>query len=400
MVVPSMIDLSMGTAASRLAAFRIPVIHRRACAVGSATLRLLLSLVLLFTVLPAPLGHAETKSAGKVLGSLQLKDATIQINRGVDDRIQLVVSGTKIPTPDIFEIESPNRLVVDYPITGLRANRSLPIKIAGSLQTVRIAGHADKLRVVLDFGDSKIPPYLLTEDGERSIVAVGDADQRAPQEIVVQRIVPSASPVATPALSTAAAPPTRTSATGIVATAVPAREGTTKGSVPPQETAQEKPTLAPTSTPTKVPATVRATSTPTAQATPTTAVTPSPPPTLTASPTPASTTKPGVQQLQGIIFQLEETSRDPIIVLKMTERPAFRVSKKDERTFRISITGAALSRNSLSLPHYPPGDFAGFTMAIAAPNRDGIEVIISVDRGRRVTAVPRLNDIIVKSSVR
>ncbi len=90
-----------------------------------------------------------------------------------DDRtkIMLVMDGTP-PDYNAFQLKNPARLVLDlYKVKSLYPGKELMINSQG-IKKVRIAQHPDKVRVVFDAAEAKLPSYDFTKQEERLVLVV------------------------------------------------------------------------------------------------------------------------------------------------------------------------------------------------------------------------------------
>ena len=72
----------------------------------------------------------------------------------------------------------------------------------------------------------------------------------------------------------------------------------------------------------------------------------------------------------------------------MNYRPQYRLSRSNDRSYKLRIADCAIASESLSLPFFPPQEFAGFTVVQAAAIGRDLEITIGTDRGVRISAVP------------
>lgn len=97
--------------------------------------------------------------------------------------VTVVITGNGTMLPKVFKLKD-NRLVVDIPGTKSKVRPSvIPVR-KGGLARVRVAQHADKVRVVLDL--TKSLEYTVTPEGNTFIIAMGRAPVVKPEEKLPQ----------------------------------------------------------------------------------------------------------------------------------------------------------------------------------------------------------------------
>jgi type IV pilus secretin PilQ/predicted competence protein len=110
--------------------------------------------------------------------------SAVQASAGKDG-VKVVILGDGAMEPNVFMLKD-NRLVVDIPGTKNKVRPSVVPVRKGGLARVRIAQHADKVRVVLDL--TKPLEYTVTPDGNSLIIAmlpavtVAKPEEKRPQE--------------------------------------------------------------------------------------------------------------------------------------------------------------------------------------------------------------------------
>lgn len=284
-----------------------------------------------------------------------------------------------------FILQNPARLVAD--ISGIRRKlrpESKNISLS-PLSSVRLGVHPDKARLVFDFNTDSI-----TMAEERSGLAVNLKVEFANQ--TEQSETPAAQATEAPTLTRPTQTPT--ARPSIVATEAPSPLPTNTPSPSP------KATLAPTQTP--VP-TKQATiePSPTASATPT-QVPSTATPRATFTPSIVSKAATDSSPISGISvsalqFDYADADRAPILRITLSSKVEFKLSKKDDKTFKVLINNCRLSSRHLALPIFPPQEFVGLTFSMAQQIGDDVEITIGVERGIKVSALPRDNQIWVKS---
>ena len=97
-----------------------------------------------------------------------------------------------------------------------------------------------------------------------------------------------------------------------------------------------------------------------------------------------------------IIFEREGQLQSPIIRIKLNRRSEYKISRLDDKFYKISIPAVRLERPGLGLPQFPPQDFEGFSLVSAKDDTRGVEIKVGVERNSRLTVVPTENDILVR----
>jgi hypothetical protein len=142
---------------------------------------------------------------------------------------------------------------------------------------------------------------------------------------------------------------------------------------PAQAAASRAASLSPSAAPTIVPGTPHLPSTPVATGTP-----------------PASTSSvvvaPGTGLLSAIDFDFAPPDRISVLRFSLGVRSQFRLSKKNEREYSLTIPRAVLAGSHLGLPLFPPRDFVGINMVVVRSLGDSLEASILVERGVKVRA--------------
>jgi len=165
----------------------------------------------------------------------------------------------------------------------------------------------------------------------------------------------------------------------------------------------QTPTLVPTLSSTPV-ITEEPTASPVASPSPTATFTPSMTATIeeeqvqpTAIPQDAMTTAPTLvplpertqitqqRTLQSIDFVHDAQSNQ--VVLRLTDRFPFRMSKEGTRKYKLIINGIHIGHDGLRLPQFPPNEVAGFTLVQAQEVGEKVEIQIAVDDGMKASAV-------------
>lgn len=99
-------------------------------------------------------------------------------------------------------------------------------------------------------------------------------------------------------------------------------------------------------------------------------------------------------------FDYQIQNHEPLLRLVMMSGANFNLVKKDSQTYELLIPKAGIKLKSLAQPHFPPHDFVGFTLVHPKYQRDTLTVEIKVDRGARITAFARGNEIWIRSATK
>jgi hypothetical protein len=102
------------------------------------------------------------------------------------------------------------------------------------------------------------------------------------------------------------------------------------------------------------------------------------------------------QVLHGISFSTSSDSENPVVHLKLTEKPHFNLSKLGPRTYRLRVLRCNIQDESLTLPFFPPHTFPRVSFLQAESGTDKVELTIGVERGTRLMAVSSDNGIDIK----
>ncbi len=403
------------------------------------------SILILLALIPSAALQAETLTQNKI-GNLNYKLDTDSASEG---SFSLEGKSSKV---EVLVIENPLRLVVDV-YGSFRGKSSSHTLSSPLLNSLRIGIHPDKLRFVIDVSEKpqhKLS-YSLNQDKSKSSVSFSYVPENLAEEIdankpttassesiipteapqpaatyeptitaeptistTVEILAPTAEPTLIPtvaatvtftpvvtftptATSTSTATPSATSTKSATHTATASPTFTLVAFTPvPTQTASPVPTLAPTLTP--VP-TVEPTQVPTIIPLPT--ETPVILPSVAATATPLAEERVSQQseqqQVTGLSFDYQQPDNLPIVTLATSQRPSFKLIKRDDGTFTLSISDCDTSNKTLKLPQFPPQDFLGFRFIQVTNKGSSCEVLIGVDKGTRVAAFAKENSILIRS---
>jgi len=342
----------------------------------SRTKLVLFTVFVLATFILAPLtSYAQSSAQSKNLLYFGKEQA-------VTITLQSEPSGTYIFTAQakncslltISEVLSPARLVLDFSGQKLGSSTILTPTKNPLIKSVRAGAHPDKLRLVLDFIDPAIPSYQTEKEQCKVTLSfkVGSSKTSSITETVSSSPTPTSSPVQSPTPEPTASEVSSSSSASPPASAT--------------ETPSPKVSLIPT---------------PLATATPTATPTPSPTPTATpelpSSPPPASPSpiaSPVVTQevhsgspaLKAILFTVDEGAKSQAVQLVVEGKSEFKLARRSDREYVLTIEGGKVPGTYLALPQYPPQDFDGLTYVLAGQKDGNVEVSIGTERGTKLTA--------------
>lgn len=313
------------------------------------------------------------------------------------NRFDVTISGIEPKTASIFEVDSPNRLVIDLPITKKKVARK-NISENAFAKKIRVGTHPNKTRIVIDLVDPK-PGYFSSPSKDGLIISLSREEKGDGAK--VEKEVPTATPVHELKVE-----PTATSVPKVIPTreptAVPSSTPTEEEVVVPTHTAvsesteipEPEPTHPPTKpTPTSVADDVEKSPEPTlAPREPTLAA----PPESTGAATAQSVEDAQGQRVMGINFKKD--TQGSLIELNLVERTEFSLSKVKNRRFKLTIPHCTVNSKGLLLPHFPPNDVTGFTLIQIMPGVDAIDVFIGVDDGMKVNAASVGNTIALRAA--
>lgn len=315
--------------------------------------------VLAAIVLP---GAIRAEGGGAVL--LRDGESTLSLAAGERGAEQLRLRSRVINVKRIFALEAPARIVIDLRKPRFKSSHEL-LPQSRFLAALRIGKHLRYARLVLDVKGEEVPEYSWQQRGDILLLTLGAASK-------------AAEPSPAPAEATAA---------------------------PQQESGEAQPHYQPAH-PSPTPS--AAASAP-AQPTPTPApprhrTTPTPQPTARAAPSPTdaegagSTGAEAPLQLQGITFAYQEPGRQPLLRLELTGRSKFTLIQKDARHYQIIIPHCSIRWRRLELPHFAPHDFKGFTVVMTEQEGSALKVVIGVERGVTLRALPLGTEVLVRAA--
>ena len=86
-----------------------------------------------------------------------------------------------------------------------------------------------------------------------------------------------------------------------------------------------------------------------------------------------------------------------MVRLVLRKRAQFKLTKKDARSYLLTIPDCTLEGQHLTLPYFVPQSFVGLTHVRAQRDKGDIEVTIGIDRNVRLAAFAQENEIWVRT---
>jgi len=344
------------------------------------------------------LAHAQIGLAHAQIGlaHAQIGLAHAQIGATSTNTIVVKIGSTVGLSAAVFTVDGPPRLVIDLPFNGNRSKvLRKPVRLQSApnseVEAMRIAAHDDKIRIVVDLKGQIAPPYSVESRSHDLIIRLGGSIPPQPPSKVVGS--PTVAVVTTvkavpPTPPDPTAPPTPALTPVVVAspTSTPIATSIPVPSIPAPSSTQSHPPATPRHSPaiTQPPEVVEDTF-------------------LSATPRSALVISEKIEAIEGpslvgILFSSKTINGEPAVRLTLNHRPRFRLSRRDQQSYRLRVEGCKLASSRVGLPFFPPQDFVGFTMIKAAEVGTGVDVIIGTDRGSRITATPDDSDILLKAS--
>lgn len=334
----------------------------------------------------------------------RLATLRLQVMR-VDDALEVKAESSTLKRIATQTLATPPRIVVDLHGVDVPTNRAFSLGTAPYLAALRVGKHPQMTRLVLDaYGDS-LPSFSVREPAGGTVVIrlgppaadlINDTD--AAGEASSTDTATDAASSSPSELPPSAVPHEAPSAAASAQPSMPNTPSLLRAERLPTDT-HPTPTVEPQGEPgpTAAPLTLRAphTSGPlppsssegldaARRATPTSDTASAAPPEMSGSPV-----------LQRISFEVLE-SNGPALRLDLSRRTPYRLARKDARTFELRIEEGILGAQKLSLPHFPPAEHAGFTMARARHSDGSLVVDLTVERGVRLSASSVGDDIIIR----
>jgi hypothetical protein len=308
----------------------------------------------------------------------------------------IYITGPKAKDLTPFEVENPRRLVLDLPrkIGKFLKESNYILNNSSCSKSIRIGGHPDKTRVVIDlnsncdFQITKKPNGLKIDftvtNQQKNNVPPGSSvtPTTTPKAVTTNTAIPS------PTISASPVPAT-------VATALVSATPTTVAMVTKIQSDTPTATTTPTRTPTASP-TVTATSTSTATYT----STPEAQEAIATSIPSATPTNTIQALLVGKVLEQISFFHDGDInqvKLGFSQRVSFKTVKDSTRKYKISIKDCLIARPGLTLPHFPPNDVVGFTLIQAVKEGADLNIYINVEDGIKINAANIDNSIVINS---
>lgn len=357
-----------------------------------------------------------------------------------------------------FELTTPHRFVVDcfYPVGGTKKsqNKQFGLSSSGLVTSIRYGSHQDKIRLVFDLSESASKVSFSKGDAKSFIVNVKgdnshDGAPQAPKKVVKEKVPPKPKKPASSADTEIAREP----APSVPPILPPEPQQTPPPQVPPAKTGAEElpwvpsgnefitsPTATPVVAPTQqqeqppvLPTTTIATPQPTLP--PATPVPATPAPTKAIDPKDIQVGIPkgevpieipksdiaendslqadligqgykiipenihGNRKLGNVVFDYLPPLSLPVVRLVFSSVPEYRMSKKGEHEYVITVPDCSLSGPSTALPFFPPEDFNGFLLVQASDDGRNCKIRVGTDRGSRIAPYIKEREIQIRISV-
>lgn len=314
------------------------------------------------------------------------RDPRLTITSQVEKKVTTMVIALKASTsPEVMELRDPARLVVDFPFA--RGPLLKPIRDPRSsvFTTIRFGQHPDRYRIVIDLVGSSIPPYS-TRLGKNGITIIFNPKQvqpgaaksesaSAPARVAGSvRVLGESSTPAVSQQPTAVAEEAPKPSAALINQGAHKSDGELTGAssaLAPQQPpavseAEVPPQLEPIATPEFTPE--------------------------------AEVPTTGPLTLSAISFELSAPQKTPVVALAFSGKPMFKFSKRQDQIYAVVIPGCTISGEHLTLPHFPPQDFAGLSMVEAKQTGENVELTFTVERSARTTAYINGNNILVRTT--
>lgn len=338
----------------------------------------------------------------------------------VDDEMSRITISTKNNSEinaEYFDLDSPRRLIVDLRGETIRKNHLRKIK-SSLFSAIRFGAHTDRARIVFDSNKLGLASYTISQYSNHLLIELNPAKpatlMATPQAVKLEKendatenpsnkneeLVPSTT--STPMQEKSEATNTPTPTIESTKTAKPTPEAATPTSTASATAESVVTATASTSTPdvtntapsheasvTTTPAPLHDTATPETQA-------PQPSPVSTIVVTPTIEAANAATMVTGIMFEREGQMQSPIIRVSMNRRSEYRMSRLDEKFYKISIPNVHLAKPTFGLPQFPPQDFEGFALVSATDEARGIEIKVGVERNSKINVVTAENDILIR----
>jgi len=433
---------------------------------SSTSLFVIISVLLLFF-----LGCLSTTAAFAEKRLLELKDGNIHLKlesdvTGQGTGLKFEIRSPNVAVIDVFNLENPNRIVVDLKKIKFKRNHTMPIKGDPVIKALRTGKHPDKSRVVLDVASNELPEYSWSESSKQFTLLIrtlsdkrvaSDRPAESTSEIKetvtepIQDVIPREpdfvvnvakkkvesvkiiqgtrleQPKVEKPLKTEVAVPKEDK---IAQPATIVKENVKENKV---DANLKAPVIEPVnsvtedSTEEQVAAAGKLKDVPAiadkASEYPKKIVRPAveqpeesraankaqPPKHRTIISTPAEARShrleggelifegEGPQTLEDIKFYYQKPNNVPLLRIVLAKRPKFTLVKKGEKLYHLTIPNCAIKWSHLELPQFPPHDFKGFSLVMAEMLGKNMTLSIGVERGARVTAFGKNNEIWIKA---
>lgn len=271
------------------------------------------------------------------------KQTTITL-QGKKDSITLQLRSPGAFSAEVFSLENPARIVMDFEGLKLKSHKSPSVPKNKILKGVRMAISPSKIRIVLDLKIDEIPEYSTSQEGNTFTFSAG---MKSEILALMPKETPTSAAVTPEPAMTPSAVPAAPSPSVVTAEVAPIQTEAAPVETP-------SPVFEPSETPSPIPSDVRA--------------------------------------LKSIEFQI---TPEPILRLSLTKESSFRLSKEKE-SYLLTVPECAVAGNHLLLPNYPPEGFPGINVVKGATEKGDLLLWIYVARTARLSAYRNGTEIWVK----
>lgn len=365
----------------------------------------------------------------------------IKISAASPESLEIKISNSlkNVPEYSVSTINDPARIVVDIkPTISALKNATYPLKEnPADVRQIRLGVHKEKTRLVFDLV-SKVAPKIewkvesgtlqisSTQISKKAPAASGEPTTNKISE--PSQVPPEEHPIsATPTPHLASSIPLHSSASSHSIAAVSASASNTPYPLPSAAPQSPHPSLLPSAIPVITPQ-------PTAVEDPTPPVLPSVEPQIEKkspmpSPAPFPTLLPSAipetmppaaspplvspqplsitgdengdkQYLIKVEFVTAGPGQKSYARLSFKKRPQFRLVRKDDRTFILSVSECSIGGRHLLLPIFPPQDVGGINY-LQPESKDGsCAISLGLERGLRLEAIAEGNNINLQAPAR
>lgn len=272
------------------------------------------------------------------------------------DSILLAINGKdkKPKILDLFELQNPNRIVLDAINITAPSNASYVITKNSEIKKIRIGKHSNKVRFVIDIKDENIPKFqILNSTGNNLIVKLNKNNlTRKNNTIVKQNNTPKIKQ-ATNTLRKV----NQTEKQKIIPQAINQKKESSSQNIKKSlnntrnKVGENKQSIEEVS---------------------------------------------GDQGLEDIKFYFKKDKKTPLVRFMFVKKPKYTIKKKSEKKYILTVKNARIRWPHLELPQFPPRDFRGFTMIMPSIKNGNLNIVIGVERGSKIISYTKENEVWLK----